>query len=879
MATRTVVLDRGSGPDWRDLSAAIYVSRVVRGAAGDTLVYPTPQRVPITNPPTGIDLEIGQAYTFDTRVAGEEPITALITAGDGPLLLKDLVPVDPSTLEPEADPGPAWFEALQEFQGVVEAVAAEAATEATNSAIVLADIPGQVVEAVADAPTVKDAAAAAVAGAMASGAAQVAIIDGVAASNNTPIDVNLIESPYPTAVVARWGASGTPTGASFSTVANQATPEGIARPAYRMTQSSVASGGVSLGPRANGLRVATVPGDVRSASIVVESSKPLTVYPQMAFYNNNAVLTPTTGTQVVVPANTPTRLKLENVVAPANTTNATIEVRVGVASELGDDGWVQVTAATMNAGSTATAYRDGQFKNSAWEGTIENSRTRTALIDTPGIVAAALAGGAAKPSVVGALASGRRSVTNRVRVQSLAYGLTGWAYSAGAAGVATASRVAGAGHAGSYGYVIDWTIASTSTGEGPTLGAIGATTRSPCSPGEVVGGAIWAKPSVACTLHAVLDFYNGPTFIARAYGTAAFAAGEERRLVIPFAQAPANTTDVVIGVRPSNTSEMGTGDLTLSQPMIWSGGQYYPFRDGDSPDGFWSAAVGQSASSAALAAVIDAIAVYGDSHIQTAHGGGRTFPEHLRDAFLALGRDVTTINEGRGGETSTGVAVRQGGRVLRVTFPNNQIPASGTVAVTVTMTDTSWRDDATWAFYGWFLTTDGQWIYGTMFRAATTGAWTFSRGVAGSVVTVLPESNFRVATAKDYPRLSILSGGDNIPNATAAAVDYKGMTARVRDSGNTYLVLLGLDSAAAATTTALAAEYGHHAFDRRKYLIDYGLGLAGIAPTTADTAAIAANNIPPSLMADGVHLNDAGRKVVARGVAALVLARNLLTVA
>ena len=83
----------------------------------------------------------------------------------------------------------------------------------------------------------------------------------------------------------------------------------------------------------------------------------------------------------------------------------------------------------------------------------------------------------------------------------------------------------------------------------------------------------------------------------------------------------------------------------------------------------------------------------------------------------------------------------------------------------------------------------------------------------------------------------------------------------------------------ATLDAALAATYGASFLDVRRFLIDYGLSVAGISATADDTAAIAEDRFPPSLMLDIIHLNDARPIVVAKYVAMFLTARNVAVAA
>ena len=67
-----------------------------------------------------------------------------------------------------------------------------------------------------------------------------------------------------------------------------------------------------------------------------------------------------------------------------------------------------------------------------------------------------------------------------------------------------------------------------------------------------------------------------------------------------------------------------------------------------------------------------------------------------------------------------------------------------------------------------------------------------------------------------------------------------------------------------------AARWPSEYVDVRRWLIDEGLTEAGITPTAADTAAVAADTLPPSLMADNTHLNTIGSQALGRYLATVI---------
>ena len=60
--------------------------------------------------------------------------------------------------------------------------------------------------------------------------------------------------------------------------------------------------------------------------------------------------------------------------------------------------------------------------------------------------------------------------------------------------------------------------------------------------------------------------------------------------------------------------------------------------------------------------------------------------------------------------------------------------------------------------------------------------------------------------------------------------------------------------------------FGVHYLDIHDYMVNYGLQDAGITPTSADEAAIAQGNTPPSLLYDSVHYNQDGIDIMANQI-------------
>ncbi|KQY58308.1 hypothetical protein ASD11_01180 [Aeromicrobium sp. Root495] len=357
------MLDRGSGPDWRDSGDSMLVCRVFRGEAGDTLVYPTPQPVPITNPPSSVELEVGEPYRFASTVAGEDVIVAFVTAGAGDLLMKDLVPVDPSTLEPSSAPEPAWFVALQEVQEGVET------------------IPEQVSAALAADENVVAAAEEAVAGAVAG--------IGVVTTTQAPEYLrNRFKNPQ-----LKGGLSGGSTGSSgvSQNIVEITTglPSGFS---YGIENTRVAGSGTTsvwvgyLGglTSASPYVVPVTPGEVISIGAMVNSQFPTGATSMNArirarFYKaDDTSLSQVDGTATALATDTWEFRATSNITVPADAHHVVVEVivsAVGATSVTGVK--TRATGAIVISGTLLTAdmYGDGTRNRWGWKGAPHTSES------------------------------------------------------------------------------------------------------------------------------------------------------------------------------------------------------------------------------------------------------------------------------------------------------------------------------------------------------------------------------------------------------------------------------------------------------------------------------------------------------------------------
>lgn len=279
---------------------------------------------------------------------------------------------------------------------------------------------------------------------------------------------------------------------------------------------------------------------------------------------------------------------------------------------------------------------------------------------------------------------------------------------------------------------------------------------------------------------------------------------------------------------------------------------------------------------------------------------GESVPLNAEQAILAVGDSLTAgeiwqaqtatllgipvVTVAQAGYTSTEASVRLGATDLGLTVTGNQIPASGSVAVTAIDPPTSYRGAAATTFaFEWIGTLQG--VPGTFIRHSESNPLTmeFVRTTAGSVVECPPGSLFH-ATYADSHRSKILTiwvGRNNITAQADIVRDVQRSVDHMRHYINRYLVVSVTNGQAEpfgsanydtimAINAKLLAEHGTNFVDVRRHLIDYGLTDAGITPTAGDLTAISEDRIPPSLMADSIHLNTQGQNSVGKKIAAVM---------
>jgi|LULF01.1.fsa_nt_gb hypothetical protein len=252
------------------------------------------------------------------------------------------------------------------------------------------------------------------------------------------------------------------------------------------------------------------------------------------------------------------------------------------------------------------------------------------------------------------------------------------------------------------------------------------------------------------------------------------------------------------------------------------------------------------------------------------------YPRYLQEMMP----ESTIYNGGVSGEFSGSVAVRQGGVVAAFRVESGALPTSGEAGLAFTNEDRGWASEYPGIRLGW-QPNEASPMPGTL--AGVHGTLTaYAEGTEESIrfgftpdkpgeaapvgedVTFVPDSAEAQAEAVHI----IMVGRNNPQNVGDVLEDIASMVAATSD--DRYLILSTINATdegegSGATYSriveginqGLAETYGEQYLDVRRLLIQEGLDRAGISPTPADRADIAADTVPTSLRVpnDVVHLS------------------------
>lgn len=286
------------------------------------------------------------------------------------------------------------------------------------------------------------------------------------------------------------------------------------------------------------------------------------------------------------------------------------------------------------------------------------------------------------------------------------------------------------------------------------------------------------------------------------------------------------------------------------------------------------------------------ITCWGDS--LTAGGGWTTTLQTLSG--------LTVYNGGTGGENSQTIMARQGGDVMvvnNITIPATTTPVQlakrdvdGGIKTMLGVTVTPLLQGGAHVNPCKIAGVVGTLSWTGSSYADMTGTWTFTRSAAGAEVQITRPTAIR--TDFDMNRnggIQIIFIGQNGGYSSNDDL-IRQHRLMIEHSTAKHTIILGLSSGSAASRAdyeaAMKLAFGRYFISLREYLATpiytsggvitscYGLADAGITPTSTDLTAIASGTVPPSLLADAVHYNDACKTVIGKLIYARMRDLNLV---
>jgi len=321
-------------------------------------------------------------------------------------------------------------------------------------------------------------------------------------------------------------------------------------------------------------------------------------------------------------------------------------------------------------------------------------------------------------------------------------------------------------------------------------------------------------------------------------------------------------------IRLSYPASLGDVELTINQ-TVDEFTEYAPATY----DSIRLARIEKNIGATTSSKIIDC---WGDSRTDMSDDG-TSYCDYLQ---TLLGTSWIAQNRGIYGQASGQVSARFGSNEVFLTLENNQIPASGSALITgwkvSTGTDTNMRGgDSTYGVHGILNGVPGKYIH------ATGGNINFVRDYEGVAVKVKPRTKLIPDPYFNAEHCQILWCGKNdfsyaYPNVVSGIEgNYNGMISKIPHDkflilgetngiGDTYLPGHSNRDYVDSINAYLAQKYPDNFIDIQAELIENGLTLEGITPTSADESNIANGWIPDSLMADDTHPNQYGREAIAK---------------
>ena len=269
------------------------------------------------------------------------------------------------------------------------------------------------------------------------------------------------------------------------------------------------------------------------------------------------------------------------------------------------------------------------------------------------------------------------------------------------------------------------------------------------------------------------------------------------------------------------------------------------------------------------------VVCFGDSLTQgNQDSTGKTYPLYLS---TLIGKSA--VNAGVGGENSLQIASRQGGIHLMV--EPFTIPATATaVSVTLSCLEHDYGDN-----FGIIMQAVGNInpveIAGVVGTLTYTGNWstptytyTFTRNTPGDAVEITRPMPVISNTSKMRDYIQIIWAGTNDSPYTLDTVKndiVPRIDAMIEWMSTKNFLVIGLTAKTRFSdlvdcNTYMQKHFGTRFIDISRYILQYGLSDESITPTSQDTTDIANGEIPASLRADTIHLNQYGYDIVANQV-------------
>lgn len=251
---------------------------------------------------------------------------------------------------------------------------------------------------------------------------------------------------------------------------------------------------------------------------------------------------------------------------------------------------------------------------------------------------------------------------------------------------------------------------------------------------------------------------------------------------------------------------------------------------------------------------------WGDSLTAGAGGATYSYPKACSEE-LGLSR----INAGVGGETANTIAARQGGN--NIIIPAG--PVNGTYALNDLTDIFGYRVNplrqGNGSGSGNKIIVNGYECSLSISQTSSTSTdatYTIS-GYTGQALTVPTVARF--AGSNFTGKVVVIFVGQNGSTFTGlTGVDARIaiIDSMIKHIGHDRYVILGLTSGTNTSRETddnqMLAHYGNKFFPTRKLLVNYGLTINGLTPTSQDESDIAAGTVPTSLRSDSVHMNDYG---------------------